>query len=63
MWNGELDTTQESQVIFVTTENFFDEIKSFILKHSKYELPEILKVSVLGGHEEYLTWVKESTSK
>lgn len=57
LYNQDLDTQQESQVILLTINDCFERIKSFILKHSKYELPEIIKTPVLGGHEELLEWV------
>ena len=61
MWNNELDTSQETKVIFKTRAERFEEVKEFILKNAKYEIPEILKVPITGGHEEYLNWVGENT--
>lgn len=61
MWNNELDTSQETKVIFKTREGCFEEVKNFILKNARYEVPEILKVPILGGNPEYLEWVSDST--
>lgn len=61
MWNQEIETAQETKVIFKTREDRFEEVKNFILKRAKYEVPEILKVPILGGHDEYLEWVAQNT--
>jgi len=60
MWNEQLDTVQETKVIFKTRSLLFEKVKTEIIKHSKYEVPEILKVSILGGNAEYLDWINES---
>lgn len=61
LWNNELDTTQETKVIFKTQNCCFEAVKEFILKHAKYEVPEILKVPILDGNPEYLEWVASNT--
>lgn len=60
LWNDELDTSQETKVIYKTRQEKFEEIKEIILKNAKYEIPEILKVPILGGHQDYLDWIDES---
>ncbi len=62
MWDNQLDTAQETKVIFKTKEECFEKVKSFILEHAKYEVPEILKIVVAGGNEDYLAWVDESVN-
>lgn len=61
LWNDQLDTSQETKVIFKTRNDCFEAVRAFILKTTKYEVPEILKVPILGGHPEYLDWVEKST--
>jgi periplasmic divalent cation tolerance protein len=61
LWNQELDTMQETKVIFKTRSTLFEAVKEFILRHAKYEVPEILKVAILDGHGEYLEWIKQNT--
>lgn len=63
LWNNQLDTSQETKVIFKTREECFEEVKKFILDHAKYEVPEILKIAISGGNEEYLNWVSDSTHR
>ncbi len=63
LWNGQVDTAQESKVIFKTRRSLFELVKEVILKNAKYELPEILMTPILDGNKEYLDWVEESTRK
>ncbi|MFZ0564639.1 MAG: divalent-cation tolerance protein CutA [Chlamydiales bacterium] len=61
-WKDQLDTGQETKVIFKTKSECFEDVKKVILKKSKYEVPEILKVPITGGNEAYLDWIDKSTS-
>ncbi|MFN0065738.1 MAG: divalent-cation tolerance protein CutA [Chlamydiales bacterium] len=62
-WNGELETCQETKVIFKTSKELFERTKNKILEEAKYEVPEILEVPITDGHKEYLDWVSEKTSQ
>lgn len=62
IWNEQLDTCQESKVIFKTRKELFKDVKKIILQKSKYEVPEILALPIIAGNEEYLDWVSSSTS-
>ncbi len=61
LWDDQLDITQETKVIFKTHASRFEAVKKAILERSKYEIPEILMVSILGGNQEYLDWVAQNT--
>lgn len=61
MWNNQLDTSQETKVIFKTRASRFEEVKKYILEHAKYEIPEIIETPITKGHQEYLDWVVENT--
>jgi periplasmic divalent cation tolerance protein len=61
-WKGEINTSQETKVIFKTKKNLYEKIRKIILSHAEYEVPEILMLPILGGHQEYLDWVDQSTS-
>lgn len=61
LWDDQLDTSQETKVIFKTRMELFESVKQVILEHSKYEVPEILMMPILGGNQEYLDWVAQNT--
>lgn len=56
--NHQLETDQETKVLFKTTRERFLEVKEVIEKNSKYEIPEILFRTIEGGNEAYLDWIK-----
>jgi periplasmic divalent cation tolerance protein len=58
--DNQLETTQESQVIFKTRADLFDKIKEVILKNSRYEVPEITFSKIEGGNQSYLNWLSAS---
>ncbi len=62
LWDEQLDTAQETKVIFKTLYSQFEAVKEAILARSKYEVPEILMVPILGGNQEYLDWVAQNTA-
>jgi periplasmic divalent cation tolerance protein len=62
LWNGQLDTTQETKVIFKTRAAQFEAVKEAILERSKYEVPEILMIPILDGNQDYLEWVAQNTA-
>jgi periplasmic divalent cation tolerance protein len=63
LWNGQLETTQESKIILQTRKSLFDQVKKVILENSTYQIPEICFHDLDGGNEEYLGWLRESTSQ
>lgn len=62
MWNNQLETSQESKVIFKTLAVNFEKVKEIILKNAKYELPEITFTTIDGGNADYLDWVKANSA-
>lgn len=61
MWNNKLDVAQESKIVLKTRLEKFEKIKEIILKNCSYEVPEITYIEILGGNQEYLNWISEST--
>ncbi|MEI8366432.1 MAG: divalent-cation tolerance protein CutA [Parachlamydiaceae bacterium] len=63
LWNGQLETTQESKVSLKTHRDFFDTIKKVIQENCSYQVPEITFQHVDGGNEEYLQWAETTLRK
>lgn len=61
MLNNQLETTQESKVVFKTRKEKFDRIKELIIKNSNYEIPEITFFEISGGDQEFIDWLEKST--
>ena len=62
LWNGRLETTQESKVVMKTTKDRYDSVRKVIVDNTSYQVPEITFVAIEGGNEEYLKWVDESVN-
>lgn len=60
MWDNQLQVEQETKVLFKTRESSFDQICDIIRQNTKYEVPEILKLSIDGGNKEYMEWMDNS---
>ncbi len=57
-------TAQESEVLLIAKSRrpLLDKIVEQVKKIHSYNVPEIIAFPVIGGSEEYLKWVRESTS-
>lgn len=63
LWNGQLETTQESKISFKTRKEHYESIRKVIIDNCTYEVPEITYQSIDGGNEEYLIWLHDSTNQ
>ncbi len=61
MWNNQLETSQECKVVMKTQLDHFHQIKESIIDNCTYDVPEITYSVISGGHDDYLSWVTEST--
>jgi periplasmic divalent cation tolerance protein len=62
MWNGELETTQESKVVLKTAAHQYEAVKKIIKENCKYQVPEISFQHIAGGNEEYMDWLRQSST-
>ena len=61
-WEGK--PAQESEVLLIAKRRrpLLDKIVGHVKKTHSYKVPEIIALPIIGGSEEYLKWVRESTS-
>ncbi len=61
-WEGK--TARESEVLLIVKSRkvLLSKIVDLVKKIHSYKVPEIIALPVIGGSEEYLKWVEESTS-
>lgn len=57
LWNGQIETAQESKIILKTRKDFYHEIRKIIQENCSYQVPEITYQHIDGGNEEYLQWL------
>ena len=60
-WQGKLEISEETKVILKTEVRLFHAVQDFIVQHSSYKVPEILKISVDEALPAYQQWVLEET--
>lgn len=61
-WDGEVRTEREWRVVAKTTLEASEAVVTCWLHEHPYDVPEILVVPVMGGHEPYLTWVESEVA-
>lgn len=61
-WKGEVCRDDEHLLIIKSRNVLFNRIKEVILSVHPYDVPEILSVSIVDGHDAYLKWIDEVTT-
>ena len=61
-WKGKIEDDSEVLLICKTVEGHLDKLIERVRELHSYEVPEIVAVPVVGGSDDYLKWVEESTS-
>lgn len=61
LWNGQVETSQESKIILKTRKDLYEQIRKVIQENCTYQVPEITYQEIDGGNEEYLHWLRETT--
>lgn len=58
---GELGTGEEWQLTLRTMSERYAELEAHLLEHHPWDNPEIMYVTVAGGSQAYLEWLKRET--
>ena len=61
-WEGELKSGTEVLLLIKTAASRSAELTAELLRMHPYELPEIIAVPVVGGHEAYIEWITDCTT-
>jgi periplasmic divalent cation tolerance protein len=62
-WEGRIQRDEELQIVIKTTRDRIQAIEAKVGELHTYELPELLVVSVEGGSERYLKWVRAESAE
>ena len=62
MWEGKLEGAEEIPLVIKTTQSALPAMTDRLTELHPYEVPEILVMSVAGGAQPYLEWVRDQTS-
>ncbi len=61
LWQGELEGTDEVQLLFKTTADTLPALYERLCALHPYEIPEFMVLGVPAGSRAYLDWVAQST--
>ncbi|MEO1428959.1 MAG: divalent-cation tolerance protein CutA [Cyanobacteria bacterium J06633_8] len=61
-WQGEVCKDQECQLFIKTDLTRFPTLEAKILELHSYEVPEIIAIPILKGHQPYLQWIAQQVS-
>jgi len=59
-WKGRLERDAEVLLVIKTRGERFEDLKAALLAEHPYELPELVLLSIAGGHERYREWLADS---
>ncbi len=62
-WKGEICQDPELLLIIKTMESAFDALKERIRQLHPYDVPEIIALPIIKGHQAYLNWVEEHVGR
>jgi len=60
-WKGKIQDEPEVLCIMKTRSARFEALRSRVKELHSYEVPEIIALPILAGHEPYLEWITENT--
>ncbi len=63
LWDGKMETGQESKIILKTASALVEKVKEVILASSSYDVPEITVFEILDGNKEYFDWMRQTLQK
>jgi len=59
-WKGAVEHDTERQIIIKTTRSRLEALQRRLRELHTYELPELIVLTVDGGSDAYLSWVREA---
>ncbi len=61
-WEGKLENSSEYLLMMKTTDERVEELQKEVLNLHSYDTPEFIVLPIVGGSEEYLKWLEDSTA-
>ncbi|MGN6110934.1 MAG: divalent-cation tolerance protein CutA [Kofleriaceae bacterium] len=62
-WQGAVHDDAEVLAIVKTTAERYDALAARLIELHPYEVPEVIRLPISGGHTPYLEWVVQSITK
>jgi periplasmic divalent cation tolerance protein len=58
-WKGEIYDERESLLVIKTMEEKLNDLINKVRQMHPYEVPEIIALPIIGGHDGYIKWVED----
>jgi len=62
-WKGKIERANEILLSIKTTDALYLRVEELIRQNHSYEVPQIVKLPITAGLQEYLNWISEETQK
>lgn len=60
-WKDEICRDEETLMVIKAQHKLFARVRQRVLELHSYEVPEIIALPVIAGHEPYLDWIRNET--
>ena len=60
-WKGKAKDESETLLMLKTRASLFEPLKERVLELHSYDVPEVVALPLVAGHEDYLDWIDSST--
>ncbi len=60
-WQGKIEDDSEVLLVVKTRYGLFRRLAERVKQLHSYDVPEIIALPIIDGHEDYLNWIQEST--
>ena len=59
-WKGKSESAREYLLIIKTSQARFEALRLAIVARHPYEVPEVIALPIVAGHQPYLAWVHQA---
>ena len=61
-WKGKIERANEIRLSIKTTDALYSRVEELIKQNHPYEVPQIVKLPITAGLQDYLEWISEETT-
>lgn len=62
-WDDQLQREHEALLLIKTLESKADVVQEFVRAHHDYDLLEMIRLPIAGGHSPYLNWLEKQVTQ
>lgn len=61
-WEGKPDSARENLLIAKSKASLLPDIIDLVRKIHSYDVPEVIALPIIGGNQDYLEWIDQTTA-